>query len=95
MEAELWSVLIIVFGAGSGMLYGYATLRAKARGWPFLMGCLLVAISMYPAVLWGGQALGIWTITPEWGRPALVMTLAGLNWLALLIVGSRRPNERK
>lgn len=88
--SSLWAALIVVTGLLSGMLYFYLTVQARVGGLRALIGLMLSAVCLYPAIVWGGQILGLWVVTPELGRPALFLTLGGLGWIAMAAYGGRR-----
>ncbi len=90
-SAEFWQYAVVAAGTLDVLVFVYLVYRARktlaAAG--MLMGVLIVGATGYSAVLWGGQLLGVWTITPEYGRPAQALALFVVLWLGILALGQR------
>lgn len=89
--ATLWTLLVVGWGAAGAAIYLRLIWRARRtlQRAPLALGVIIAVVCAYPAILWGGQELGWWTISPDWGRPALVLSLAANAWLGLLAL--RQP----
>lgn len=84
--ADFWAWLLVGVSTLAAARYAYLTWRSRGNV-PLMalaLGGLIVLVCTYPAVLWGGQIIGQWTITPDLGRPALVFAMAALLWLSIL-----------
>lgn len=91
--ALFFAWMIVGFGFTAGLLFLSASLSRPGH-WSWRVLCLGTAvICWYCAVLWGGQQLRLWLISPEFGRPALGLTLAALTWFGLLISQAGRKND--
>ena len=86
-----WSWAIIFAGFSAAYVFCYLTWHARMYAKPaaIVLGAIIVVICTYPAVMWTLQTLGWWTITPEYGRPALAMALMALLWLGILAYGQK------
>lgn len=93
-SALFWAYAVMFFGAAGAGMYLYLTWQARHRVkfTSLVLGLLIAGTCAYPAVLWGGQTLGWWVVTPEYGRPALGLTLVALVCLGLLAYA---PVERR
>lgn len=80
-SATFSGILVVVFGLLATWTFVLGAARAVdlPRGTRILW-LMTAAVSLYCAVLWGGLLLGQWTIPPQWGRPALALTLATIAW---------------
>lgn len=87
MTASIWAYAVVLLGLGGFVLFLYLTGRARVPTLTKALGALIALVCFYPAILWGGQLAGAWTITPEFGRLALVLCLFALLWLGILSLG--------
>lgn len=90
---DWFAIIIVAEGAFGAYQFFTATLRANTKKSlrldEWITGMLLVAGCAYPGILYGGQIFRLWTITPEWGRPGLILALLGLVMISNLIMERR------
>lgn len=88
---RLMLYLLVIVGLLGGFVYARLALddikKHKAvrqvLNWASMLSCF------YVSVLWGGQELRIWVISPAFGRPALLLAISALTWKGILSWNSR------
>lgn len=86
--ATTWGLLIVFVGALATIQFVKVTgraLRRRGAWYQLIVWLLMLVIVAYPTILWGGLLMGFWLITPETGRPAVVLLLAAVLSLGILV----------